>query len=434
MVEPVIWCKAMSVNGRKYENRIYYVLVVEGYTTLALAKEYSTQLLGQGKLIVCISIFMSFYFISFTIILFKGKCYEKIINIGVFYCILFLSELICIGFVHGILKVSMEDILRPGYINVICAMGSKIIATIQCMFMFSRKIKAYVKIFYKYKEVLALILVYVVFEIPAASIIASYDICKETSVIVLFGLLQVMLVCVTLYILHAIKSKDSELEQTKNELETAKRNEDLSQQLRTWKHDISGHKVVITNLCQKKKYDLLEEYIKETFGQIEEVTSSCQLADEALAILLEELKRSAKERKIDFSITILMDRFYMRSVDLCALVNNLVQNAFEACDRLTIETKYVILKIGYVGYGYMIECKNTAPKGTVLKGTTKANKEEHGLGLTSISSIVKKYNGTKNATINPKHVDYDVVKIRCSFLIPKVSKDKFVSNHNVITN
>lgn len=428
MVEPVIWCKAMSVNGRKYENRMCYVLVVEGYTALALVKEYSTQWIGQGKLTVYINIFMSVYIMFFSIIMFAGRCYQKIINVSVFYCALLLSDLISLGFVHVILKISIEDIMRAGCVNVMCAMVSKIIAIIQCMIMFSQKRKAYVKMLYKYKGVLVLVLVDIV------CIIAGNDICKDTVITVLFGLIQIMLICITLYILHVIKNKDLELEQTKNKLEIIRRNEDLSQQLRTWKHDMSGHKVVITNLCQKKKYDLLEEYIKETFGQIEEVTSSCQLADEALAILLEELKRSAKERKIDFSITILMDRFYMRSVDLCALVNNLVQNAFEACDRLTIENKYVILKIGYVGYGYMIECKNTAPKGTVLKGTTKANKEEHGFGLTSISSIVKKYNGTKNATINPKHVDYDVVKVRCSFLIPKVSEDKLVSNHNVITN
>lgn len=85
----------------------------------------------------------------------------------------------------------------------------------------------------------------------------------------------------------------------------------------------------------------------------------------------------------------------MSDFDLNMLLSNLMDNALEAIEKteervLTVRIKY-IKRILYISV-YNSYDGNVKKDGDRLQ-TTKVKKEEHGIGMTSIQSIVDKYQG-----------------------------------------
>lgn len=84
-------------------------------------------------------------------------------------------------------------------------------------------------------------------------------------------------------------------------------------------------------------------------------------------------------------------------IDLCNLLGNLLDNAIEACVKKENKEPEMLLKIWNSPGKIMILVKNSIPY-SVLSGnhslnSDKKDKENHGLGIKTIKSIVEKYGG-----------------------------------------
>ncbi len=168
------------------------------------------------------------------------------------------------------------------------------------------------------------------------------------------------------------------------------------QDMKQLRHDMKNHFMLIEGYLQKGKYEEAQKYIR----QLAEKTSSTKEYvntgnDELDSILNYQLGRAENlQCETDVKIEVPKERF-MSDFDLNMLLSNLMDNALEAIEKtkervLTVRIKY-IKRILYISV-YNSYNGNVKKEGNKLL-TTKAKKEEHGIGMTCIRSIVDKYQG-----------------------------------------
>ena len=82
---------------------------------------------------------------------------------------------------------------------------------------------------------------------------------------------------------------------------------------------------------------------------------------------------------------------------MCVIAGNLIDNAMEACEKAAGDSRVVDFTL-YDRNGFVyIKCANSYTGTVTVSGsefvTSKADSEHHGLGLKSVSRIVRKYSG-----------------------------------------
>ena len=112
-------------------------------------------------------------------------------------------------------------------------------------------------------------------------------------------------------------------------------------------------------------------------------------------------RRFAEERGIDFQTGIYPPKLLAVSdVDLCVLVGNMLDNAFEAVRQFGGDKPFVRIVSEMTPCYWTIACTNTAGPGTMhYKGcipTSKADKGAHGIGTKQIEDITLKTGGFVN--------------------------------------
>lgn len=83
---------------------------------------------------------------------------------------------------------------------------------------------------------------------------------------------------------------------------------------------------------------------------------------------------------------------------MCSLLSDLLNNAFEACEKIEdITNSFLDVKMVTVDDFLQIVVTNSVDKKIIIKNnelvTTKSDKVNHGIGSTNIKDIVTKYKG-----------------------------------------
>lgn len=194
-------------------------------------------------------------------------------------------------------------------------------------------------------------------------------------------------------------------ERYKSILETRK-------EITDFQHDMNNHFGILQKFCQEgREQKKQEEYINEIEKYLErigivygkafhEINSENVLIDSVI-----DMKKgyaTSKEIEMKTELYIPADMIY-DSIDLVVVLGNLLDNAIEACEKLTVAKKpKIILEIKYKMSNLVIHIENTyegekQQSGNTLKDslpqTTKKNKKNHGIGMENIKKVVEKYNG-----------------------------------------
>ncbi len=89
----------------------------------------------------------------------------------------------------------------------------------------------------------------------------------------------------------------------------------------------------------------------------------------------------------------------IKSFDIAIILGNLIDNAIDAVCKLS-EGRYIDIKIKYNSGRILIEISNpyngeiTKEKGNFV--TTHKDKSNHGIGISNVKGVVKKYKGDMN--------------------------------------
>lgn len=192
-----------------------------------------------------------------------------------------------------------------------------------------------------------------------------------------------------------------------------------NQEIRKIRHDLNGHFSVLDSLVKDKQYDRLEEYISnlsDKYKQIKNIVYTSNLtADAVISSIAEKCERN--NIKFIFKGT-LPDKCFIDDISLTCIFLNILNNAFEACEKVTDE-KFIKLIVLYKKECIVIECQNSkipTPKKHDLFATSKQS-SEHGFGIKIIKDVVSNYNGIVNFVDN-------INEFEVSLLIPAQENEK----------
>ena len=183
------------------------------------------------------------------------------------------------------------------------------------------------------------------------------------------------------------------------------------------KHDVRHHISAIETMVGQQKYKEALEYI-EQFNQNQRSTTLPTLCNNFAADSIVKYYMSlALSKNIDFKVNLIIpEDISINPLDLCIVLGNCLENAIEACDKLSSESiKSIDLTSKIVGTHIIIKITNNfsgeiIKLDNIIKSTKDGN--SHGIGLSNVNETVKKYNG--NLDIYYLEDIFDITIIMCT--------------------
>lgn len=197
-----------------------------------------------------------------------------------------------------------------------------------------------------------------------------------------------------------------------------KLNESL-EQINTLKHDVRHHLSAIKSMLQEKKYEQVLKYV-EQFNQNELSKTIPTLCNNFAAdSIIKYFMSLAISKNIDFKSDVnIPEDIGIPPLDLCVVLGNCLENAIEACDKLGIGTKKQIeLMSKIVGTHIVLMIRNDF-NGNIVKedNIIKTSKSEpiHGIGLSSVSETIYKYNGNLDIKYTEDMFEITIIMCTCT--------------------
>lgn len=187
------------------------------------------------------------------------------------------------------------------------------------------------------------------------------------------------------------------------------------EKMRKFRHDFNAHAVALKGLSQNDQFEELKVYIDKMVESSSYESVRRYTKDLGVDAVLGELIENAKAKDISISISgTLAEKNRVTSFELCSVFYNLVQNAIEACEKVSDgTTKEVKVTLTTFNERNVITVTNPVEKNVdLVKGlprTTKKDALEHGIGTMNLREIVNKYNGTINFTCENKIFRVEIV-------------------------
>lgn len=139
------------------------------------------------------------------------------------------------------------------------------------------------------------------------------------------------------------------------------------------------------------------QMIEHLQNQIEDYGDYIRTGNAFLDIIIRDKAREAKKKKIDFHTeSDFSGGEFLDGLDVSAIFGNALDNAIEACGKVTEEERYITVKAGMKNDFLIIRIANSAAgeAGADNEGrTTKKGTFLHGFGLRNIRQAVEKYGG-----------------------------------------
>lgn len=183
-----------------------------------------------------------------------------------------------------------------------------------------------------------------------------------------------------------MKALTVQLEQQNNSLEMT----------RVYRHDMRHHLETLLGLLQDERVDIAQSYISDLSNKLDNLKVARYCDSPVMNSLFSFHFNKAKELGIEVKhkITIPLDQ--IDQMDCTVLFANIVENALNACEKMSIDDKrFIDIRSVSNGTSLSIQCSNSfkEPIRFDSEHMPKAVKEGHGIGTKSIMAIVTKYNG-----------------------------------------
>ena len=170
-------------------------------------------------------------------------------------------------------------------------------------------------------------------------------------------------------------------------------------------HDFRNHLRTMSTMAGDGQYEELRDYLQTLTKEQPPVRMRMYTGVEIVDAVLNNKAHEAQAQQVQLSINARYPaNAKIRSVDICALLVNLLDNALEASAKIPDpEKRLVEIRIAPVNAMLMIVVKNTVAENAKLPGagqnvTIKADKHVHGYGLKIVRSVLARYKGHMEQT------------------------------------
>ena len=186
----------------------------------------------------------------------------------------------------------------------------------------------------------------------------------------------------------------------------------LNEEQRKFRHDYKNFLICLQALMQEKQYDDAMQHIQEMthkeFIEINRFFTGNQIADAILSDKSASAEKINAEIQFDGSI---YDKLPLS--DVCVILANALDNAIEACEKITDSDKKIItVKCAFSQNIQIIQIANPVEEDVQIHNnsveTTKDDKSSHGIGLHNIMRTVDRYNGEFSISCENKQFVLDI--------------------------
>lgn len=181
--------------------------------------------------------------------------------------------------------------------------------------------------------------------------------------------------------------------QVEQQVEHYKKINKLTDDLREFRHDYKNHMICLQSLLNNKQYDESLSYVKSITNQeildSNKFFSGNQIAD---AILTDKNELAQKNNcKIIFDGSV-SDEISVSN--LCTILSNALDNSIEACSKIdSDETQIIDVKCVASELIQIIRISNPNLDNNAVTETSKADRKNHGFGLSNIRRTVERMDG-----------------------------------------
>lgn len=173
-------------------------------------------------------------------------------------------------------------------------------------------------------------------------------------------------------------------------------------------HDMKNHLLALKKYDQERDWEGLHEYLDELSNEVLESDFSIWTGNKMLDMILNQKKKEAKEQGISMQIqTEVFTKLPFSDREIVSLFGNLLDNALEACEKITDEERWIHVKmikrnsLLYISVENSVVASPLNESGEMVSG--KKEPALHGYGLQNIWDIVEKYEGDFNCKEDQEH-------------------------------
>lgn len=359
---------------------------------------------------------LSFLICNFAIayVCYYSSIKQVLFNVLLLESLMIVTELIIIYLATLLFKIDLKNYSTNPYIFTLETIGTK---TLYFVFAYVAS-----KISLKEKEnTIDKDYSYLLFFLPLTSVVlimslvyVSINLDLDQIANILFMIISSLLLIINIIVFLVHEKIISTL--TKNtELQLEKQKEEINQEYyleleRQYDssniliHDIKRCLLNIRELSNSNENYKIIEYVDSIYEGYE-IKSLKQYSNNKLVnVIVSRYAQLCNDNNINLIVDIRnIDFSFITDSDLTALLDNLLENAYEAAK--SSEKKQIELNIDNRNEKYILfvimNSSDTEPK-TIgdFYVSTKRNKNLHGIGLKSISRIVKRYSGNLDSNYN----------------------------------
>ena len=167
--------------------------------------------------------------------------------------------------------------------------------------------------------------------------------------------------------------------------------------LRTFKHDFNNLKIGLNNLLKENKTEEAIQYLNAS-NAITEYEQIIKTGNSTIDAIISNKHLELQHNDIHISFSGIVPYDALEISDLCIAFGNALDNAIEACINIKTDCKKTIsICVKQKNNLLIIKIINPVSKKIEINNnmalTSKGDTSSHGIGLYSINSMVKKYNG-----------------------------------------
>lgn len=163
-------------------------------------------------------------------------------------------------------------------------------------------------------------------------------------------------------------------------------------------HDVRRHISSLEGLINVNNLKVAEEYKGLLNTELDKLVPRFNCDNPILSVIVNSKLIVAENMKIDFKLNIEFSELnFISDLDITVIFSNLIDNAFEACEKLPENKRYINLSVVRHNYVMFIYLENTYESINIQHDKYVSTKEYHqGIGLANVKSAIEKYNGNFN--------------------------------------
>ena len=203
---------------------------------------------------------------------------------------------------------------------------------------------------------------------------------------------------------HAIQERMEEVEQ-------------FYHGIRQMKHEMKNHLTNIKGLVRNGSYEDIEQYIDQMDESMNVFELTIKTGNTVTDVIVNDKQKAADKQGIQFKSEFSYPKSEgYNAYDIGVIINNLLQNALEACEKMAEGKKYIYLSGRQKKKFYLINVKNSFEgevafdtKTNLPLSTKGKDISLHGIGLSNVKREVDKYMGDVDIKVKKNEFNVTVL-------------------------